>query len=78
MESSSAFSNNCETCGVICAMIRPRLKLILPLHAKERQKLPVSFQQLTSTQSPIYPLNPIFHPFIALMMRISFPSNNIT
>lgn len=38
---------------------------------------PVSFQQLTSAQSSIYPLNPVFYPFIAIMMRISFPSNNI-
>ncbi len=37
-----------------------------------------SFQQLTSAQSPISPLNPVFLPFVGIMMRISFPSNNIT
>jgi hypothetical protein len=40
--------------------------------------VPFSFQQLTSAQSRNQPLNPVFQPFIALMMRIFFPSNNIT
>src|SRR5580704_3493717 len=39
---------------------------------------PFSFQQLTSTQSPISPLNPVFPPFVGIKMRISLPSNSIT
>jgi hypothetical protein len=39
---------------------------------------PFSFQQLTSTQSPISPINPVFPPFVGIKVRNSFPSNNIT
>ncbi len=39
---------------------------------------PVSFQQLTSTQSRISPLDPVFPPFVEIKVRISLPSNNMT
>src|SRR5580692_8254954 len=39
---------------------------------------PFSFQQLTPTQSPNQPLNPIFPPFVEIKMRNPFPSNSIT
>jgi hypothetical protein len=42
------------------------------------KETPFSFQQLTPTQSPISPLNPIFPPFVGIKMRNSLPSNNIT
>ncbi len=39
---------------------------------------PFSFQQLTSAQSCIQPLNPVFLPFVGIKMRNSLPSNSIT
>jgi hypothetical protein len=51
---------------------------ILIFLSSPRVPSPFSFQQLTSAQSPISPLNPIFLPFVEIKMRISLPSNNIT
>jgi hypothetical protein len=53
--------------------VSPGLSVQSPVDATS----PVSFQQLTPTQSPISPLNPVFPPFVGIKMRISFPSNRM-
>ena len=78
VESLSAFSRISETCGVICAILTSLPMHLTPARKRPMPKIPFSFQQLTSTQSPISPLNPIFPPFVGIKMRISLPSNNMT
>ncbi len=77
VERLRAFSSNSETCGVICAITTP---LFAPSYTRTQtidNKSPFSFQSLTSAQSPIQPLNPVFLPFVGIMVLILFPSHRI-